>query len=143
MPREQRDRIERMEELWGFLDQSHISDNNIRRLNILIHHTELEVREFAVLMLDIGQAYPYKRRRWRRMAGEKTELFRRAMALLGIEFFEEVLFDYGDTRGPLWRAVNAALDSDAVEDCVEQPPAQESDKASEHLVWESDEEIPF
>jgi hypothetical protein len=38
LPREQRDRIERMDELYGFLEQSNISPKNIARLEILAQH---------------------------------------------------------------------------------------------------------
>jgi hypothetical protein len=38
-PRDQRDRIERMDELYGFLEQSNISRKNIARLEILVQHT--------------------------------------------------------------------------------------------------------
>jgi hypothetical protein len=37
LPRDERDRIERMDELYGFLDQSNISPKNIARLEILAH----------------------------------------------------------------------------------------------------------
>jgi len=72
MPRDQRDRVERLDELRGYLQQSHLSEKNANRLKTLSSH---------------------------------PELFRRAIGVLGIEFFEEVLLDYGDTRGPLWRTV--------------------------------------
>jgi hypothetical protein len=105
MPREKRDRIERLEELWGFLDQSNISARNITRLKTLVSHREPKVWELASLVLDVALAHPYKRRRWRHLAVSHRHLFHRAVAILGPEFFEEVLLDYGDTEGPLWDAL--------------------------------------
>ena len=68
-------------------------------------HADPEVQRLSQLLREIAQVHPYKRRRWRNLARDHPELFRRAIGVLGIEFFEEVLLDYGDTRGPLWRTV--------------------------------------
>ena len=105
MPREKRDRIEVLDELWDFLDQSSISTKNIGRLQNLVAHPDLEVQRLATMVLDVALVHPYKRRRWRHLAARHTELFHRAVALLGLEFFSEVLLDYGDTAGPLWDAL--------------------------------------
>jgi hypothetical protein len=67
----------------------------------------------ATLVLDIGKTHPFKRRRWRHLAARHRDLFHRAVAMLGPEFFDEVLMDYGDTGGPLW---------DALEEFQEAPP---------------------
>ena len=101
MPREKRDRIERLDELRGFLDQSNISARNIERLKALVSHPHAEVQRLATLVLDVALVHPHKRRRWRHLAA------------LGPEFFAEVLLDYGDTGGPLW---------DALEEFQEAPP---------------------
>jgi hypothetical protein len=105
MPREKRDRIERLDELWGFLDQSHISEKNTGRLKALVSHPDTEVQRLAALVLDIGLVHPFKRRRWRHLAARHRDLFHRAVAVLGPDFFYEVLLDYGDTGGPLWDAL--------------------------------------
>ena len=101
MPREKRDRIERLEELWHLLDQSHISDKNVGRLKTLIAHPDPEVQRLATLILDVALVHPYKRRRWRHLVARHKDLFHRAVELLGPDFFYEVLTDYGDTGGPL------------------------------------------
>ena len=101
MPREKRDRIERLEELWNLLDQSHISDKNVGRLKTLIAHPDSEVQRLAMLILDVALVHPYKRRRWRHLASRHKDLFHRAVELLGPDCFCEVLMDYGDTGGPL------------------------------------------
>ena len=46
LPRDQRDRIERMDELYGFLEQPNISRKNITRLEILAHANS-EVKDLA------------------------------------------------------------------------------------------------
>jgi hypothetical protein len=113
MPREKRDRIERLDEVWDFLDQSNISAKNIQRLKTLVAHPDLEVRRLATLVLDVARAHPYKRRRWRHLAARHRDLFDRAVEVLGADFFYEVLRDYGDTGGRL---------RDALEQIQEAPP---------------------
>jgi hypothetical protein len=108
MPREKRHCIQRLDELWDFLDQSNISGKNIQRLRTLVAHPDAEVQGMATLVLDVALVHPHKRRRWRHLAARHREMFDRAVTLLGPEFFYEVLLDYGDTGGPLW---------DALEEC--------------------------
>ena len=113
MPREKRNHIEHLDELWDFLDQSNISAKNIKRLKALASDPDPEVQALAELVLDVARVHPHKRRRWRHLAAHQRDLFRRAVAVLGPEFFGEVLVDYGDTGGPLW---------DALEECQVAPP---------------------
>ena len=113
MPREKRDRIEHLDELTDFLNQSNISARNIQRLKTLAAHPDSEIQRLATLVLDVARVHPYKRRRWRHLAARHRDLFHRALAVLGPDFFYEVLMDYGDTGGPLW---------DALEQFQEAPP---------------------
>ena len=106
MPREKRDGIERLDELWGFLDQRNISAKNVARLKTLVAHPNPEVQRLATLVLDVALVHPFKCRRWRHLAARHRDLFHRAVAALGPEFFDEVLLDYGDTGGPLWDALD-------------------------------------
>jgi hypothetical protein len=85
LPREQRDRIERMDELYGFLDQSNISPKNIARLEILAQHASSEVKELALLILEVARVKPHKRRRWKFLELNHPELFERLKALSGGE----------------------------------------------------------
>jgi len=105
MPREKRDRIEHLDELWGFLDQRNISAKNIAGLKTLVAHPDPEVQRLATLVLDVALVHPYKRRRWRHLAAHHRDLLHHAVELLGPEFFDQVLVDYGDTGGPLWDAL--------------------------------------
>ena len=113
MPREKRDCLESVDELLGFLDQRNISAKNIGRLKSLVAHPNSEVQRLATLVLDIALVHPFKRRRWRHLAARHRDLFHRAVAALGPEFFDEVLVDYGDTGGPL---------RDALAEFQEAPP---------------------
>ena len=47
MPREKRHCIQRLDELWDFLDQSNISAKNIQRLRTLVAHPDAEVQGMA------------------------------------------------------------------------------------------------
>lgn len=105
MPREKRDRIERLDEVQDFLYQSNISARNIQRLKKLVAHPDSEVPKLATLVLAVARVHPYKRRRWRHLAVRHRDLFHRAVEVLGADFFYEVLLDYGDTSGPLWDAL--------------------------------------
>ena len=111
MPREKRDRLERLDEVRCFLDQSNISVRNITRLKTLVSHPDSEVQKLATLVLEVALVHPYKRRRWRDLAARHRDLFNRAVVTLGPEFFEEVLLDYGDTGGPLWNALEKFRDA--------------------------------
>src|SRR5438477_937735 len=64
MPGDKCDRIERMEELNGFVHQSNISARNLVRLEMLSKHPDPKVATLAVLILDIGRVLPGKRNRW-------------------------------------------------------------------------------
>lgn len=81
LPRDQRDHIERMDELYRFLEQSNISRKNIARLEILAQHASSEVKDLALLILEVARVKPHKRRRWRFLAQNYSELFLRLKAL--------------------------------------------------------------
>jgi hypothetical protein len=88
LPHDQRDQIERMDELCGFLDQSNISRKNIARLEILAQHTSSEVKDLALLVLEVAHVKPHKRRRWKFLEQKHSELFLRLKALFGDDFPE-------------------------------------------------------
>jgi hypothetical protein len=102
MPREKRDRMERLDEIVGFLHQSNISARNLARLGQLCSHARPEIVELAALVLEIGRVLPAKRNRWLKLARRHSALFGRAVGLLGLEFFEDLLAGYGDFDSPLW-----------------------------------------
>jgi hypothetical protein len=102
IPRETREGIERREELHGFLHQSVISAKNVARLKTLTGHENHQAAELAALIQEIARVLPGKRNRWLKLARYHRPLFNRAVELLGIEFFEELLAGYGDFESPLW-----------------------------------------
>jgi hypothetical protein len=83
LPVDERDRITCIDELCGFLEQSHISQKNLDRLGILTHHTDPEVRKLADLVLDIARAKPYKRRRLKFLAQNDRSLLLRLKEAYG------------------------------------------------------------
>jgi hypothetical protein len=93
LPRDQLDRIERMDELYGFLEQSNISPKNITRLKILGQHANSEVKHLALLILEVARVKPHKRRRWKFLAQNHHELFLRLKALFGEDIPEPDLSD--------------------------------------------------
>jgi hypothetical protein len=103
MPSEKRDQMERLDEILGFLHQSNITAKNLARLQQLCSHARPKIAELAALILEIGRAQPGKRNRWLKLARGHSELFERAIELLGLEFFEDLLSGYGDFESPLWQ----------------------------------------
>ena len=77
LPRETRKHIEELDEILGFLTQSHISSKNIDRLKILVESSDKEVAGLASVVLEIGEIRPYKRRRLKVLATEHKDLFAR------------------------------------------------------------------
>ena len=107
LPREQRDRIERLDELHGFLHQSVISAKNVARLKALTGHGDHEVATLAALILAIARVLPGKRNRWPKLARCHRPLFEQAIELFGLEFFEDLLVGYDDFASPLWEILEA------------------------------------
>jgi hypothetical protein len=72
-----------VDELYGFLEQSHISQKNIDRLGILTRHADPEVRKLADLVLDIARVKPYRRRRLKFLAKNDRSLLLRLLESYG------------------------------------------------------------
>jgi hypothetical protein len=101
LPRDQLDRIDRLDELYGFLEQSNISAKNIARLVILAQHANSEVRDLALLILDVARVKPHKRRRWKFLAQKHPELFLRLKSVCGDDVPETDLYDIDSDNPPL------------------------------------------
>lgn len=156
MPRAERDRIERLDELHGFLQQSRISARNVARLKILAGHEDSKVGQLAALILEIARVLPDKRNRWLKLVRRDRPSFNRAVEVLGIEFFERLLAGYGDFESPLYeifeeyrvkppwtaRACDCGSGSPFRDCCLERENdlADQSTKAA-HI--DKDEELPF
>ena len=93
LPRTEREYIEIMDELSGYLDQSNISRKNVIRLTQLCGHSNLKVRDRASLILEIANVKPHKRRRFKFLARYGRDLLERLIREeyrgdLGPDFFE-------------------------------------------------------
>jgi hypothetical protein len=81
LPKAARRQFEEVDEILGFLTQSHISDKNIKRLKVLVESSNKEVASLANVVLQVGETRPYKRRRIRILAKEHRDLFARLKQL--------------------------------------------------------------
>jgi hypothetical protein len=90
LPPEERDRIERLDELYAYLNQSNISPRNVARLDILIRHGDSEITELAGLVLDVARVKPHKKRRWKFLAQNHPTLLKRLKMMYGDWVPEEV-----------------------------------------------------
>jgi hypothetical protein len=96
LPQEQQDRMERCDELDGFLNQSVISAKNVARLKTLAAHGDQQVAELAAFILEIARVLPRKRSRWLKLARHHRPLFNRAVELFGDAFFDDLLAESGE-----------------------------------------------
>ena len=64
-------------EILGFLEQSHISPKNLERLRALGRSQNTRIADLAHLVLDVGAATPYRRRRIRILARERRDILKR------------------------------------------------------------------
>lgn len=90
-PPAHRERNAQLDELDGFIEQSNISEKNVRRLELLCQATDPRVRERAKVILDVARLYPRKRRRYVRMTAENPPLLRRLKALLGDGWWDDLV----------------------------------------------------
>ena len=85
-PKEERQRILATEEVHGFLMQSNISSKNIKRLEELAAIEDAEFQDLRSLVLEIATVRPRKRRRWKLLRQNHSELCERIV--------DSGLFDY-------------------------------------------------
>lgn len=79
LPKEQRDQVQSLMDIAGFLHQSNISAGNIARLKSLCGSPNEEVRRKAALVLEVAQVKPGKRRRWGLLARSNPALLEQLM----------------------------------------------------------------
>jgi hypothetical protein len=80
-----------MNELYGFLEQSNISPKNIARVEALTHHASSDVRQLAMLILEVARVKPHRRRRWEFLARDHAGLFARLKELCPDDVSEDAL----------------------------------------------------
>lgn len=75
-PKEERDVIEQKEEIFNYLNQSHISKKNVSRLKVLASssNSNAKIAEFASIALEVARVKPYKKRRLKVLAKERRDL---------------------------------------------------------------------
>ena len=67
-------------EIFGFLDQSRISEKNTARLRSLAQSRHTRIAELAAVVLDVALAAPFRRRRTRNLARARPDVLRRMEA---------------------------------------------------------------
>jgi hypothetical protein len=77
LPKTQRRAIEDRDEIFGFMEQSHISRKNVTRLEKLARSEEPRVAGLAALVLEVARVTPYKRRRLKILARQHPDLLRK------------------------------------------------------------------
>ena len=73
-PKEEIDVVDQLEEIFGYLKQSHISAKNIERLSNLATLEDAEVTKLANIVLEVAKVKPYKKRRLKVLARERRDL---------------------------------------------------------------------
>jgi hypothetical protein len=99
LPREQRERIETMDDLLNFLEQSNISHKNIAWLRTLKDHSAPEIQSLAGVILEIALVKPRKRRRWKFLRKEHPTLFEKLRQIMGDDYVYafEIDLPFGET----------------------------------------------
>jgi hypothetical protein len=73
-PKDEIDEIDQTEEIFSFLEQSHISKKNVARLTILAESENKKISELAGIVLEVAKVKPYKKRRLKVLARERRDL---------------------------------------------------------------------
>ena len=74
MPKPERDTVEREEEIFNYLKQSHISKKNLARLKTLAASDNPRIAELAAIVSEVAEVKPHKRKRLRVLAHERRDL---------------------------------------------------------------------
>ena len=73
-PKSERQAIENVDEIFGFMRQSHISEKNVARLEQMVKSENPHVASLAVIVLRVARVKPYKTRRLKFLAHRHPEL---------------------------------------------------------------------
>lgn len=74
MPKEERDAIEHADEIFRFINQSHISKKNVARLKSLVDSSNGQTVHLAEIVLQVAEVQPYKKRRMKVLAQKHPDL---------------------------------------------------------------------
>ena len=81
LPQDEIQNIEVAQDICHFLDQSVISLKNLERLKTLTKSSNEKIANLAVLVLQVGQLCPHKKKRFARLAREHKEILNRLIEL--------------------------------------------------------------
>lgn len=73
LPKKDRNKIDYLQEMYGFWEQKNISKNNISRLGALSEYEDVEVSDIARVLRVVGTRFPLKKKRLSRIAKEMPE----------------------------------------------------------------------
>jgi hypothetical protein len=100
LPKEELHRIECVQEIWGYWEQSNISKKNMQRLEKLTRSPESPVAELASLVLAAARLKPGKRRRFKFLASQHRDLLNQLIRLgLYCEYLDD---EYADEDDVSW-----------------------------------------
>ena len=74
LAKEHREAVEQEQEIFGYLKQSHISDENLRRLRTLASSGQTRIAELAAIVIEVAGIKPYKKRRLKVLARQRPDL---------------------------------------------------------------------
>ena len=73
-PKVEINEIDMEHEIFGYLKQSHISNKNVKRLKQLVDSESDQIAKLANIVLEVADVKPYKRRRLKVLARERSDL---------------------------------------------------------------------
>lgn len=76
-PKGEINEIDMENEIFGYLKQSHISENNVKRLKQLADSESDKIAKLANIVLEVADVKPYKRRRLKVLARERRDLLQK------------------------------------------------------------------
>ena len=77
LPKNEREHIEQIDEIIGFLSQSNISQKNIARLKYLASSEDEEVAKLANIVLEVGLVHPRKKKRLSFLKRERKDIIKK------------------------------------------------------------------
>jgi len=129
-PKSERRAIEDKDDIFGFLEQSHISERNVARLERMANSDNPQVASLATIVLDVARVKPYKTRRLKFLAQKHPELLGK-------------LRDTGLIPAHHWRASTTSREASAAPEVVRVPWAfhdQDDRRIHTHTSAEAERE---
>ena len=99
LPPPRKVRIDKEEEILGFLRQSRISPKNRKRLAMLSEHADAELRHLAGLVLRVAKISEGKRKRWKKVSAIEPALYRECLKQYLPDYPEDFEWDGGIRPG--------------------------------------------